>query len=109
MSTTKRRLARAPLAALRAAACAALLLLALPNATRSQQQQQPQQRPDEDVVKIDSALMQAGETVLDKQGRFVGGLKAEQFEVMVDGKPQSVSFFEQVAAGTTEERSTLAI
>ena len=93
MSTTKRRLARAPLAALRAAACAALLLLALPNATRSQQQQQPQQRPDEDVVKIDSALMQAGVSVFDKQGRFVGGLQAEQFEVMGDGKPTSASLF----------------
>jgi VWFA-related protein len=102
MFTTKRRFARAPLAALRAVACAALLL-ALSPVTHSQQQ------PDEDVVKIDSALMQAGVTVLDKQGRFVGGLKAEQFEVLVDGKPQSISFFEQVAAGTAEERAKLAL
>jgi VWFA-related protein len=110
MFTTKRRFSRAPLAALRAVACAALLL-PLSAATHSRQQQQKppaQQQPDEDVVKIDSALMQAGVTVLDKQGRFVGGLKAEQFEVLVDGKPQAVSFFEQVAAGSPEERAKLA-
>ena len=109
MFTTKRRFARAPLAALRAVACAALLL-PLSNAAHSQQQQQPPaQQSDEDVVRIDSALMQAGVTVLDRQGRFVEGLKAEQFEVLVDGKPQSVSFFEQVAAGSPEERAKLAL
>lgn len=109
MFKTKWRFSRAPLVALRAFACGALLL-GIPAVTHPQQQQPPAaQQPDDEVVKIDSALMQAGVTVLDKQGRFVEGLKAEQFEVMVDGKPQSVSFFEQVAAGTTEERAKLAL
>lgn len=107
MFKTKRRFARTPLAVLRAFACAALLLSLL-TVIHSQQQQPSTQQSDEDVVKIDSALMQAGVTVLDKQGRFVEGLKAEQFELLVDGKPQSVAFFEQVAAGSPEERAKLA-
>lgn len=106
MSETKRRSARA---ALRAPARAALLLLALSPAAFAQQREQPAARqPDEEVVKIEAALMQAGVTVLDRQGRFVEGLKAEQFEVLVDGRPQSLSFFEQVAAGGPEERAKLA-
>ena len=105
MSKTKRRSARA---ALRAPARAALLL-ALSLAAFAQQREQPAaQQSDEEVVKIESALMQAGVTVLDRQGRFVEGLKAEQFEVLVDGRPQSLSFFEQVAAGSPEERTKLA-
>ncbi len=102
MSKKKRSSARA---ALRAAA----LLLALSLAAFAQQREQPAgQQSDEEVVKVESALMQAGVTVLDRQGRFVEGLKAEQFEVLVDGRPQSLSFFEQVAAGSPEERVKLA-
>lgn len=105
MSKTKRRSARA---ALRAPARAALLL-ALSLAAFAQQREQPAaQQSDEEVVKVESALMQAGVTVLDRQGRFVEGLKAEQFEVLVDGRPQSLSFFELVAAGSPEERAKLA-
>jgi VWFA-related protein len=46
--------------------------------------------------------------VFDKQGHFVDGLKREQFELAVDGKPQPISFFEQVKAGTSRERAQLA-
>ena len=46
--------------------------------------------------------------VFDKQGRFVDGLKPEQFQLFVDGKPQSVSFFERVAAGSASEEAQLA-
>ena len=75
-------------------------------------QEAPARRPapqqSEDVIRVDTALMQAGVTVLDKQGRFVKGLDAEQFEVLVDGKPQAISFFEYVAASGPEERAKLA-
>lgn len=105
MSKTKRRSARA---ALRAPARAALLLILSLPAFAQQREQPAARQSDEQVVKIESALMQAGVTVLDRQGRFVEGLKAEQFEVLVDGRPQSLSFFEQVAAGGPEERAKLA-
>jgi VWFA-related protein len=46
--------------------------------------------------------------VFDKQGHFVEGLRREQFELSVDGKPQPISFFEQVKAGSAKERAQLA-
>lgn len=66
--------------------------------------QQPQKPADEpDVIRISSELVQTGVVVLDKQGRFVDGLKPEQFLLKVDGKPVTPSFFEQVVAGSARE------
>ncbi|MBA2731455.1 MAG: hypothetical protein H0U54_01045 [Acidobacteria bacterium] len=58
----------------------------------SGQQNMAQQRDEaDDVVRIDTELIQSEVTVLDKQGRFVEGLKPEQFELRVDGKPVQFS------------------
>jgi VWFA-related protein len=46
--------------------------------------------------------------VFDKSGKFVEGLKPEQFELKVDGRAQAVSFFESVKAGTFDEDAQLA-
>lgn len=46
--------------------------------------------------------------VFDKQGRFVDGLKREQFELVIDGKPQPIAFFEQVRAGSAQEEARLS-
>lgn len=105
MSDTNRCSARALLRA--SLLCAASLLALSPAALA--QQQQPATQQSEEVVKIESTLMQAGVTVLDKQGHFVDGLKPEQFDLLVDGRPQSISFFEQVSAGSPEERKKLAL
>jgi VWFA-related protein len=43
--------------------------------------------------------------VFDKQGHFVDGLQREQFELSIDGKPQAISFFEQVRAGSSKEQA----
>jgi VWFA-related protein len=75
-------------------------------ATSGQTQNQP---PDQDeVISVRSELVQASVTVLDKQGRFVDGLQREQFELRVDGKPQPISFFERVGAGTSGEEALRA-
>ncbi|HEV2766008.1 MAG TPA: hypothetical protein VGV38_23690, partial [Pyrinomonadaceae bacterium] len=63
---------------------------------------------DEEVVRVRTDLVQAGVTVFDRQGRFVEGLRREQFEVTVDGRPQAISFFERVRAGSREEEALLA-
>jgi VWFA-related protein len=91
--------------------------------TPARQQQQPavaQQTPapqesspktpaqDEDVLQVSTELVQTAVTVVDKNGRFVGGLRREQFEMLLDGKPQPISFFEQVEAGTAAEQRHLA-
>jgi VWFA-related protein len=66
---------------------------------------QPQ---DDEVLRIKTELVQTDVTVVDRQGRFVEGLRPEQFELSLDGKPQAVSFFERVAAGSSREAAQVA-
>ncbi|HEX8424173.1 MAG TPA: VWA domain-containing protein [Pyrinomonadaceae bacterium] len=76
-----------------------------------QTQTRPPQNPppdQDDLIRVNAELVQATVTVLDKQGRFVEGLEREQFELKVDGKPQPISFFERVAAGSASEESLMA-
>jgi VWFA-related protein len=68
-----------------------------PRATPPVVTQQPSDESDE-VLRVETELVQTAVTVLDRQGRFVEGLRREQFEMTVDGKPQPVTFFEQVMA-----------
>src|ERR1051325_11580865 len=56
-----------------------------------------------EVVRTNVELVQTAVTVLDKKGNFVEGLQKEQFELMVDGKPRPVAFFERIAAGSPRE------
>lgn len=64
---------------------------------------QEPQKPADDVVRITTELVQTGVVVLDKQGRFVEGLKPEQFSLKVDGRPVTPAFVEHVVAGTRRE------
>src|SRR5207248_1872903 len=59
------------------------------------------QQQDDEVMRVNTELVQTDVMVFDKQGHFVDGLKPEQFALKVDGKPQPVSFFERVTAGST--------
>ena len=72
-----------------------------------QTQTPPKQQPD-DVLRINTELVQTDVMVFDKQGHFVEGLQREQFELSVDGKPQPISSFEQVKAGSSKERAQLS-
>src|SRR6266849_6380970 len=64
-------------------------------------QQQPGQV--DDVVRVNTELVQTDVMVFDKKGKFVDGLKAEQFALKIDNKPQPISFFERVASGSLRE------
>ncbi|MDT5122886.1 MAG: hypothetical protein QOC96_2368 [Acidobacteriota bacterium] len=99
-----------PLLFSRRSSCLVLLCLcALLSTAQGQQATRPaQQEQDEDVVRINTELVQTDVMVFDKSGRFVDGLKPEQFELRVDGKPQAVSFFERIAAGSANEEAQLA-
>lgn len=68
----------------------------------------PPVKDDEEVVRISTELVQTDVMVFDKEGKFVDGLKPEQFELRVDGKPQQVVFFERVKAGTVNEDAQIA-
>jgi VWFA-related protein len=52
----------------------------------------------EDVVRVESELVQTDVMVFDKSGKFVEGLAREQFELKVDGRPVPLAFFERVSA-----------
>jgi VWFA-related protein len=51
---------------------------------------------EDDVVRITSNLVQIDAVVTDKKGRQVTDLKAEEFEILADGKPQKISNFSYV-------------
>jgi len=61
----------------------------------------------DDVVRVKTELVQTDITVVDKRGRFVSGLSANDFELRVDSQLQSLSFFEEVAAGSVDEEKQL--
>lgn len=84
-----------------------LVLAALTVQPRAQNSRQPPQQA-EDVLRINTELVQTDLMVFDKQGHFVDGLQREQFELTIDGKPQSISFFEQVTAVSSKEQTLLA-
>src|SRR5688572_6972370 len=57
----------------------------------------------DDVVRVNTELVQTDIMVFDKKGRFVPGLKADSFELRVDKKPQSIAFFEELASGNEKQ------
>src|SRR5258708_5506367 len=76
-------------------------LFSLPN--RSAIAQQPAKPQADDVVRVNTELVQTAITVVDKKGHFVDGLERGQFELTVDGKSRPISFFERVTAGSDRE------
>lgn len=70
--------------------------------------QTPQKPREDEVLRIFTNLVQTDVMVFNKQGSFVNGLRREDFELRVDGKPKPIEFFERVAAGTASEESQLA-
>src|SRR5205807_2564202 len=85
--------------------CLAVFAQAFGQETNPLKPQAPQQ-PDE-VIRIFTDLVQTDVMVFDKQGRFVNGLKREDFALSIDGKPQRIEFFDRVAAGSASEEAQL--
>ncbi|MCU1264690.1 MAG: hypothetical protein JWM21_1008 [Acidobacteria bacterium] len=83
-------------------------LLALSTSVRGQAQQNPKTPESDDVVRVYSDLVQTDVMVFDKQGRFVNGLKREDFELKIDGKARPVEFFERIVAGSSNEQAQLS-
>ncbi|HEY0405510.1 MAG TPA: VWA domain-containing protein [Pyrinomonadaceae bacterium] len=83
------------------------LLLTVASATAQQPTPTPEAQPDE-VLRINTELVQTDVMVFDKSGRFVDNLQREQFELRVDGKAQPISFFDRVTAGSASEDAQLA-
>jgi VWFA-related protein len=54
---------------------------------------------EDDVLKINTKLIQTGVFVTNKKGDFIDNLTKDDFEVRVDNKPVSTLFFDKVIAG----------
>jgi VWFA-related protein len=87
-------------------AARAILVLSFAFLSNASAQEPVQEQPAE-VVRVKTELVQTDVSVVDKHGHFVAGLKADQFELRVDGKPQRLSFFEQVTTGSADEEKQL--
>ena len=69
-------------------------------AASAQAQTKPTPSPEQDdVIRVNTELVQTDVMVFDKKGHFVDGLKAEQFALKVDNKSQTISFFDRVTSG----------
>lgn len=63
------------------------------------------QTVEDDVVKITTKLVQFDATVTDKNGNQIKDLKAEDFEILQDGKPQAITNFSYVNIESPAESS----
>jgi VWFA-related protein len=85
-----------------------LLFLLITWSVTQAQTPSPSPKPQDDVVRVYTELVQTDVMVFDKQGKFVNGLKADNFELRIDGKPRPIQAFEQITAGSDEESQLAA-
>jgi VWFA-related protein len=71
-------------------------------------QTKPATPEQDDVIRVDTTLVQTDVMVFDKKGHFVDGLKPDQFALKIDNKPQPIAFFERVASGSLRESRVTA-
>ena len=72
--------------------------------------QTPERRRQDqtDVLRVYTQLVQTDVMVFDKQGRFVDGLKKEDFELRIDGQTKPIDFFERITTGSVNEEAQLS-
>ncbi|MBC8030600.1 MAG: VWA domain-containing protein [Pyrinomonadaceae bacterium] len=92
---------------IRDAALILLVVAVFATANKAQAQNTNPVRRADDVIRIDTDLVQTHVMVFDKQGRFVEGLNRDQFELRVDSKLMPVAFFERVVAGSAAEAAQM--
>ncbi len=64
-----------------------------------------QTESDDDLIRVNSDLIQTGVSVFDRKGKFVNDLKKEDFELNVDGKIVPINFFENASSQSTQKPS----
>lgn len=79
-------------------------------AALGQQPSQVSSTPErvDDVISINTDLVQTDIQVFNRSGRIINGLERDQFELRVDGKAQKLDFFERIMAGSPSEERQLA-
>lgn len=91
-----------------AMAAASLTILLSPDIARTQSQDRQKkeekpkdQKPSDAVVRLATELVQIDVVVTDKAGKLVSDLKRDDFELLEDGKRQTVSYFSVGTASRT--------
>jgi VWFA-related protein len=79
-----------------------------PFTTLSRAQNPSKQEQPDDVIRVNTELVQTDVMVFDKKGHFVDGLRPEQFKLSLDGQERRVSIFERITSGSRLEASQLA-
>jgi len=88
---------------LRFAICLHLSVLGI--AAQAPQRPTPEQ---DEVIRVFTDLVQTDFMVFDKAGRFVEGLKRENFQLTVDGNPMPIHSSDLIKAGAANEEAKLA-
>ena len=88
-----------------AAVVFSLLALALP--IRTQTQAPSPAKQSDDVLRINTELVQTDVMVFDRRGQFIDGLKPEQFVLTLNGQAKSISIFERVTSGSSLEAAQI--
>jgi VWFA-related protein len=88
----------------------ALLTLGTPSFYPQSQTNPPDQNTGKAVgtIHVQVGLVQTDLTVSDNKGQFVDDLKQDQFEMLVDGKPQPIAFLELVTTGSPKPETVPA-
>lgn len=58
----------------------------------------PTPTPDDEPIKVDTLLINIPLVVSDRDGRYVGGLKKEDFTILLDGDKQEIEYFADAEA-----------
>ncbi len=66
---------------------AALTFSTLPFVSRAQD------KPDDEVIKVDTNLVVLNAVVTDAKGSYVAGLRQKDFQILEDGQPQTINTF----------------
>src|SRR5678815_1725008 len=84
--------------------CLLLFPASIFSQTKPEQQPSPPPRAEvDDVIKFETSLVQTDVMVFDKDGRFVNGLKPEQFQLKINNAQREISFFEAFRSGALPE------
>ena len=86
----------------------ALCLISVLFSVPTQAQTPVKPEPSDDVIRVNTELVQTDVMVFDKKGRFVDGLRPEQFKLSLDGQSHAISIFERVTSGSKLEATQLA-
>jgi hypothetical protein len=81
----------------------ALTVALLPSYASTQAQNPAKPAQADEVIRVNTELVQTDVMVFDKKGHFVDGLRPEQFKLSLDGQAHTISIFERVTSGSKLE------